>query len=145
MTSLGFCSWSLQRCITETYIFLKFKFCLKPSLINEGKYLSKLATVVNIYLKLKCFLASNISYSPSTFLYYFTHLSLFWGKMYPPPCFGEQMEIQFPFPLKCREDTSMINQKKLFHILQIKPVIIKTITFKFENVEFTKLQKKNYW
>ena len=42
---------------------------------------------------------TNISYSPLTFLYYFTNLSRFWGKMWPPPFFGEQTEFQSTFPL----------------------------------------------
>ena len=44
-------------------------------------------------------------------------------------------------------DPAMINQNHLFHLL-LKPVIIKTIDFKFENVWFTslvKLWKKDQW
>ena len=43
----------------------------------------------------------------------------------------------------------MINQNYFFTylLLQIKPVVIKTFNFKFENVSFIKLpkKKKNYW
>ena len=42
----------------------------------------------------------------------------------------------------------MINENYFFTdlLLQIKPVIIKTFNFKFENVSFIKLAKKeNYW
>ena len=42
----------------------------------------------------------------------------------------------------------MINQNYFFTylLLQIKPVVIKTFNFKFENVSFIKLAKKeNYW
>ena len=42
----------------------------------------------------------------------------------------------------------MINENYFFTylLLQVKPVIIKTFNFKFENVSFIKLAKKeNYW
>ena len=42
----------------------------------------------------------------------------------------------------------MINENYFFTylLLQVKPVIIKTFNFKFENVSFIKLPKKeNYW
>ena len=42
-------------------------------------------------------LATNASYSPlATFLYYFTNLSYFWGKLYPPPIFLNGTQIPIP-------------------------------------------------
>ena len=86
-------------------------------------------------------------YSPlATFLYYFTNLSLF----------GEKITIHHVLENKQNSrkhplywgNPAMINQNYFFTylLLQIKPVIIKTFNFKFENVSFIKLPKKeNYW
>ena len=89
-------------------------------------------------------IASNISYSPLTFLYYFTNLSIFGGKMYPPP-FLENEQNSNPNSLcNVAEIQLWLIKTNCFTylLLKIKPVILKTFVFKFENVAFNKLPKK---
>ena len=79
--------------------------------------------------------ATAVSYSRlATSVYYFTKFSLFWGKMLPFSPFLENKQNSNPHPL-CKGGGELS--------LQMKPLTIKTINFKFENVSFTKLQKKS--
>ena len=88
--------------------------------------------------------ASNISYSPLTFLYYFTNLSLFWGKMYPLPFSENKLNSNPHSPCNVGEMQLWLIKTNCFTylLLQIKLVITKIFTFKSENVAFTKLPKK---
>ena len=62
-------------------------------------------------------LATNASYSPlATFLYYFTNLSYFWGKLYPPPIFDNKWVLKFPSPLSSLLDPATINKNYFFQI-----------------------------
>ena len=74
----------------------------------------------------------------------FYQLLPFLGKMFPPPFLGELIELQSTSFWQSGGDLALINQNYLFYIfvIQIKPVIIKTFNFQFENVSSTKLQKQ---
>ena len=88
--------------------------------------------------------ASNKSYSPLTFLYYFTNLSFFREKC-TLPYFWENKQNSNPHSL-CNAGEIQLWLIKTncftYLLLQIKLVIIKIFTFKSENVAFNKLPKK---
>ena len=92
-------------------------------------------------------LATNASYSPlATFLYYFTNLSYFLGKLYPPPIFDNKWVLKFPSHLSSLLDQLRLIKTTSFRylLIQIQTVIfLKNFNFKIENVSFTKLPKNN--
>ena len=88
-------------------------------------------------------LASNISYSLLTFLYFFTNLCLLGKKCTLPP-FLENKQSSNPYSLWNVGEMQLWLIKTnclTYFLLQIKLVIIEIFTFKSENVAFTKLLK----
>ena len=92
-------SWNRRQCPNRCMYISEFEFYLKPILKNKGIYLSKLVALVYILDLQTQRLVTNINYSClATFFYYFTNLSLFCRKMYPP-LFLENKQNSNPNPL----------------------------------------------
>ena len=73
----------------------------------------------------------------------FTHQPLsFFGKNVPLPIFRRISRTPTPIPFAMWGRWLIKTNCFTYFLLQVKPVIIKIFTFKFENVAFTKLPEK---